>query len=317
MRNAKQFSNILNAVEKAKSGGNYKDDDANMWKLEGDKAGNGRAVIRFLPGKDDDANVFVKTFSHGFKNEAGKWFIENCPTTIGKECPVCEANGVLVGDMDWKQVPEDIKKVVRNRKRKVSYITNVLVVEDPTHPDNEGKVFLFKFGQSIFDKIALKIKPQFEDDEALNPFDAEEGANFKIRMRRVDGYANFDTSEFSAAEPIGNDKRIKEVISQLHDIETFVDPKQFKSYDDMSTKLNSVLGGASNNSARRQARPADEDDNIDMLNAAAAGSAKKSSTKSDDVDPTQDIPMTSTKSSAPAMDDDDDSIDFFKNLAKD
>lgn len=308
MRNAKAFSKILGAVEKAKSGG-YKDDDANMWKLDGDKAGNGRAVIRFLPGKDDDADVFVKTFAHGFKNEAGKWFIENCPTTIGKECPVCEANGVLVGDMEWKSVPEDIKKVVRNRKRKVSYIANILVVEDPTHPDNEGKVFLFKFGQSIFDKIALKIKPQFDDEKPLNPFDAEEGANFKLRMRRVDGYANFDTSEWEAASPIGNAKKIDEVIKQLHDLAPFIDAKQFKSYDELSTKLNTVLGGASNNAARRQQRS--DDDDIDLLKPAP----KK--TASEDSDPTLDIPMSAPKSSAPAMDDDDDNIDFFKNLAKD
>ena len=309
MRNAKAFSNILNAVQKAKSGG-YRDEDSNVWKLEGDKAGNGRAVIRFLPGKDDDANVFTKLFSHGFKNESGKWFIENCPTTIGKECPVCEANSVLVGGMEWKQVPESIKKVVRNRKRKVSYYTNILVIEDPANPDNEGKVFVFKFGQSIFDKIALKIKPQFDDEAPLNPFDVEEGADFKLRMRRVDDYANFDTSEFAPAAPIGNAKRIAEVISQLHDIDQYVDPKQFKPYEEMSTKLNTVLGGASGGNTRRAAPADDEGDEGDILNT---GSQKQAASERDE---TQDIPMTTTKVSSPPLDDDDDdSIDFFKKLA--
>lgn len=309
MRNQKQFANLLSAVEKLKSPS--KSNDENFWKVEGDKAGNGFAKIRFLWPKTEDGKFFVRVYNHGFKNEAGKWFVAECPTTIGNDCPVCAANGVL-----WNSGLEANKEIVRKRKRKTSYIANVLVIEDRANPDNEGKVFLFKFGQKIFDKIMDKIAPPVDekgnpidpDEQPMNPFDPFEGANFKLKMRQVEGFANFDKSEFESQTAIGDDERVSELTNMLHDLDQFIDPKNFKSYEDLETKLNDFLGGSSTPSRKRQEQQKDEDkDEDDLTFLEQAGKQEKK----------QEQTPSPKKPTAPSTDDDDDDLSFFSNLAKD
>ncbi len=241
---SKAFENLLAAANKARSGGStYSDDKENQWMAEQDKAGNGFAIIRFLPGKTEDDIPFVKIYNHGFQNESGKWFVENCPTTLEKNCPVCEANGVL-----WNSGIEANKDIVRKRKRKLKYASNVLVVQDSKNPENEGKVFIFKYGQKIFDKIVYAMQPAVDDkgnpidpDEVpINPFDPVEGANFKLKIRKVDGFANFDKSEFEDTSEI---KNFDEIITQIHSLEDIVAPSKFKDFDALKEKLDKVLGG--------------------------------------------------------------------------
>ena len=281
------FANILNAINKMSETGFTREDD-NFWKAETDKAGNGFAVIRFLPGKTDEEVPFVKMYDHGFQGPAGKWFIEKCPTTIGHECPVCQANGPL-----WNSGRESDKEIVRKRKRRVSYIANVLVVSDPKNPDNEGKVFLFKFGKKIFDKIkdAISPPPEFPDEQPMNPFDAAEGSNFKLKIRKVEGYANFDKSEFEKPSEVEN---LETVLTQLNDLQKFIDPKSYKSFDELQSKFKQVVGAA-----------------------PAAKAPKADPVEEEDYDVTNDIPQTSKKASPPPSGDEDDSLDYFRKLAED
>ena len=227
------FDKIANPSQEKKS---YKDD--RFWRLEGDKAGNGTATIRFLPRVDGDELPWVRLFSHGFQGPTGKWYIENSLTTIGKDDPVGELNSTL-----WNSGSEANKEIARKQKRKLSYTANILVVSDPKHPENEGKVFLFKFGKKIFDKIMDKARPTFEDETPVNVFDFWEGADFKMRMRKVSGYANYDESMFMEPRPLGEDDQIVKVASQQYKLSEFTDPSNFKSYDELKQKLDSVLSG--------------------------------------------------------------------------
>ena len=178
----------------SKGSESYKDD--RFWAPERDKSGNGYAVIRLLPPSDGEDLPWARMFSHGFQGKGG-WFIENCPTTLGLPCPVCEGNNEL-----WNSGVESDKEIARNRKRKLSYISNIYVVSDPANKQNEGKVFLYKYGKKIFDKISEKMKPQFEDESPMNPFDYWVGANFKLKIRTVQGYVNYDKSEFDTPRSI-------------------------------------------------------------------------------------------------------------------
>jgi len=251
MSNAMQ--KLLDKVNKAKSSGGFEDPHADkFWKVESDAAGNAYAVIRFLPGKTEDDDVFVKTYSHGFQNDAGKWFIDNCLTTLGQDCPVCNSNSVL-----WNSGIDANKDIARKRKRKVSYISNILVVADSKHPENEGKVFLFKYGQKIFDKIVGAMQPEFEDETPINPFDLDKGANFKLKMRRVEGFANFDKSEFDEVSAI-NKKEQKNVMDSIHDIGVFLAPSEFKSFDELKAKLDKVLGTSSALAPKASSKDDDE-----------------------------------------------------------
>lgn len=230
------FSKIQDALEKQVKGSeSYKDD--RFWKPELDSASNGYAVIRFLPPVEGEDVPWVRVFNHGFQGKGG-WFIENCPTTIGGKCPVCEANSEL-----WNSGSDDDKEVARARKRKLTYISNVLVVSDPKNPQNEGKVFLFKYGKKIFDKIMEKLQPEFDDDEAVNVFDFWKGADFKLKIRKVAGYVNYDKSEFDNAAPLmgGDDAKLEGVWKQQHKLQEFIQASEFKSYDELSTKMKSVL----------------------------------------------------------------------------
>jgi len=233
---AGEFEKIANPQTQTKS---YADD--RFWKLEGDKAGNGTATIRFLPRVEGDELPWVRIFSHGFQGPTGKWYIENSLTTLGENDPVGELNTKL-----WNSGSDANKKIAQAQKRKLSFIANILVVSDPKHPENEGKVFLFKFGKKIFDKIMDKARPTFEDEQPVNVFDFWEGANFKLRMRKKDGYTNYDESAFAEPSAISNDdEAILKVANAQYKLAEFLDRKNFKSYDELKKKLEEVLSGDS------------------------------------------------------------------------
>lgn len=213
--------------------------DERFWQPEVDKAGNGYAVIRFLdaPFVDgEDAMPWVQIFNHGFQGPGG-WLIENCLTSINKPCPVCEHNSSL-----WNSGIESNKDIVRKQKRKLSYVANILVVKDSANPSNDGKVFLYKFGKKIFDKIQAMLEPEFEDETAVNPFNFWEGANFKLKIRMVEGYRNYDKSEFDSPSPVSDDdSEIERVWKESYSLVEFLNPKEFMPYDELKAKLNRVL----------------------------------------------------------------------------
>lgn len=248
MRSA-DFGKISQEFEKTANPSSGKDD--RFWKLDPDKAGNATAVIRFLPRtikvvdgveKSDDL-PWVRVFNHGFQGPTtGKWYIENCLSTIGEDCPVCQLNS-----RHWNSGIESDKEIARKQKRKLSYIANIYVVSDPKHPENEGQVKLFKFGKKIYDKIMDKARPTFEDEEPVNVFDFWEGADFKLRQRKVEGYPNYDQSVFQEKSALldGDEEEILKVANQQYILAEFVDRKEFKSYEELARKMNSVLSGSS------------------------------------------------------------------------
>ena len=209
--------------------------------MERDKSGNGYAVIRFLPAAPNEDVPWVRMFTHGFKGPGG-WYIENSLTTLSKEDPVSKANTAL-----WNSGIESDKNIARDRKRKLSYYSNILVLEDSANAENEGKVMLFRYGKKIFEKITSVMNPEFKDETPLNPFDFYEGANFKIKMRQVDGFANYDKSEFASVTPLcdGKDADLEEVWKQQHSLQDLVDPDSFKSYQELEARFNTVVGGGS------------------------------------------------------------------------
>jgi hypothetical protein len=224
-------------MEKLNSKGSYEKDER-FWSLERDKAGNGYAVIRFLPAIEGEEIPWVRLFSHGFKGKGG-WMIENCPTTIGKKCPICEGNNEL-----WNSGIESDKAIARDRKRKLSYISNILVVKDPAHPENEGKVFLFKYGAKIFEKINDKMNPKFDDEKPINPFDFWQGCNFKLKATVGDGgYVNYEKSSFENPSALhdGEDSELEALWKKEHSLQSFVAHDQFKSYDELKDRLHTVL----------------------------------------------------------------------------
>ena len=215
--------------------------DDRFWKPELDKTGNGYAVLRFLPAVKDEDLPWVKMWSHAFQGPGG-WYIENSLTTMNQKDPVSEENSRL-----WNSGIEADKEIARKRKRKLSYYANVLIVSDPKHPENEGQVKLFKFGKKIFDKITDKMQPQFEDEKPVNPFDFWEGANFKLKIRKVDGFWNYDKSEFDSTKEIAdNDEAIEGIWTKQYPLKPFLEAANFKSYDELKSKLDKVLTGSRN-----------------------------------------------------------------------
>ena len=277
MRNS-DFGAISNAFEKVANpqseSKSYVDD--RFWRLEGDKAGNGTATIRFLPRVEGDELPWVRIFSHGFQGPTGKWYIENSLTTLGENDPVGELNTQL-----WNSGSEANKEIARKQKRKLSFTANILVVSDPKHPENEGKVFLFRFGKKIFDKIMDKARPTFEDEKPVNVFDFWEGANFKLRMRKKDGYANYDESVFSEPAPVGDDDFIVQVAQAQHKLAEFVDRKNFKSYDELKKKLNEVLSGDSY-APKSAAQMAEDDEPVASAPSIKSKPAPKMAEVTDD-----------------------------------
>jgi len=215
--------------------------DERIWKLERDKSGNGYAIIRFLPAPPNEDVPWVKLWTHGFKGPGG-WYIENSLTTLGKEDPVSKANTAL-----WNSGIESDKNIARDRKRKLNFYSNILVLEDSANAGNEGKVFLFRYGKKIFEKITSVMNPEFKDESPLNPFDFWEGANFKMKMRQVDGFANYDKSEFASVTPLcdGKDADLEEIWKQQHSLQDLIDPESFKSYQELEARFNTVVGGGS------------------------------------------------------------------------
>lgn len=219
-------------------------EDTRFWKLERDKSGNGSAVIRFLPAPEvdgDDALPWVRIFDHGFKGPTGKWYIENSLTTLNQKDPLSEYNSKLWNASSDDNSPE--RKQARIQKRRLHYISNILVVSDPKNPENEGQVKLFKYGKKIFDKITLLMNPEFEGDKPVNPFDMWNGANFKIRIRTVEGYPNYDQSIFAEPSAISDDDgKLEKLWKSEYSLKEFLDPSRFKSYEELQAKLQTVLG---------------------------------------------------------------------------
>ena len=268
---------------------NQADSEDNFWKPDVDKAGNGYAVIRFLPAPSGEDVPFVRIWDHGFQGPGG-WYIEKSLTTFGQPDPVSEYNSKL-----WATGMESNKDLVRKQKRRLSYFSNILVVKDPTRPENEGKVFLFKYGKKIFDKLNEAMNPEFSDETAKNPFDLWEGANFKLKIRQVEGYRNYDKSEFDTVSPVSNDDEVlKKIWDSEYSLQELLDKKHFKSYEDLKRRLEKAIGVSENTPYAPMNEP--EVSSAPVFKAAAA-------------------PVAATAASA--FDDEDEDLSFFKNLAKD
>ena len=235
------FSKLTQQLENLNTKSNKREDDGLYWKPSVDKAGNGFAVIRFLPAPEGEDVPFVRMFDHGFQGPSGQWYIENSLTTLGEKDPVSEYNSVLWNSTSDENHPN--RKQARDQKRRLSYISNIYVVKDPSNPENEGKVFLYKYGKKIWDKIQSAMYPEFDGDVGVNPFDLWEGANVRLKIRQVDGYRNYDLSQFDAASPLLNDDaQLEAVWKSEHSLQKLIDRANFKSYEELEARLNLVLG---------------------------------------------------------------------------
>jgi hypothetical protein len=233
------ISKLVSAADTNTEKKTYGDD--RLWKPTVDKAGNGFAVIRFLPAGGGEDLPWVRYWDHGFKGPTGRWYIEKSLTSIGQQDPVSDLNSQL-----WNTGRDEDKELARQRKRRLHHVSNILVVSDSANPQNEGKVFLFEYGKKIMDKIMDVMQPQFQDEEAINPFDFWKGANFKLKIRNVEGYRNYDKSEFDGISELfdGDDVRLEEIYNKLYKLSEYTDPNNYKSYADLQRKLFEVLGEA-------------------------------------------------------------------------
>ena len=238
---------LVNAAEKVNGATKTYGDDR-LWAPAVDKAGNGYAIIRFLPAKEEDL-PWVRYWDHGFKGSTGRWYIENSLTSIGQPDPVSEINSVL-----WNSGNEKDKEIARERKRRLHYVSNVLVISDPANPQNEGKIFLYKYGKKIFDKIMDIMQPQFQDETPINPFDFWAGANFKLKIRNFEGYRDYDKSEFDKQSELynGDEGKLESTYNSLYKLSDFTDPSNYKSYAELKRKLIEVLGEEAANYGSRQ-----------------------------------------------------------------
>lgn len=287
---------LIKQVEKLNSGSGNEKDDERFWKPTlNKKTETGYSVIRFLPAGDDWEDEYVQAFSHAFQGPGGQWYIEGCPTTIGgRKCPCCDNNS-----KDWATGDKQKQNIVRDRKRKLSYYANVYVIKDPDSPENEGTVRIFKFGKKIFEKIDTALRPKFQDDTPLNPFDFWTGADFKLKVLKKDGYWNYDSSEFSSPSALldGDDDELKEVYEKLHNLDEFVNPENFKSYDELQSRLDKVLGKVQTTSKKLDPE-LQEEVNEDYEEVISTKSTKKYSVTTEDED-----------------EDADDALDYFSKLA--
>ena len=240
LKKSSSLDKLLNAVKEdsaPQDKKSYKDD--RLWKPVLDKSGNGYAVIRFLPAVDGEDLPWAKVWNHAFQGPTGQWYIENSLTTISQKDPVSEHNTRL-----WNTGLESDKEIARKQKRKLQYFSNIYVVSDSKHPENDGKVFLYRYGKKIFDKVMEAMQPAFEDEKAINPFDFWEGANFKLKVRKVDGFWNYDKSEFADASPfLDDDDAIETVWKKQYPLAEHTAATNFKSYDELKTRLDTVLSG--------------------------------------------------------------------------
>ena len=236
--NRQSFLDSLSTeLEKTQTNNSNSFEDERIWKCERDKSGNGYAVIRFLPPIEDESTPWVRIFSHGFQGTGG-WYIENSLTTFNEKDPVSEYNTSL-----WNNGTEAGKEIARKQKRRLNYFSNIYVVEDPSNPQNNGQVRLFKYGKKIFDKINDLMNPEFKDETPVNPFDLWGGANFKIKIRMVDGFVNYDKSEFDAIAPLSeDDDELETVWKGQFSLQELLERDNFKTYDELKTKLDRILG---------------------------------------------------------------------------
>ena len=275
----------------------YSDDT--MWKPELDKSGNGYAVVRFLPTPEGEEMPWVSYWDHGFQGPGG-WYIEKSLTTLNKKDPVSEYNTTL-----WNSGIEANKEQARKQKRRLHYVSNVYVVSDPKNPDNEGKVFKYRYGKKIFEQLKEAISPAFEDEQAINPFDLREGANFKIKIRKVDGYWNYDKSEFDSTSPLFEDEaKLNTVFSQVHSLNEVIAPSEFKSYEELKEKLDRVLGLSGAVSSSTAESIAEDQEEVPWSNVNTESVADEPVIASAD--------STSEQSS-----DGEEAMDYFKRLAED
>lgn len=286
------FDKLNQALSKLNTS-NERSGDDRLWKPATDKAGNGYAVIRFLPAPDGEDIPFVRIWDHGFQGPGG-WYIEKSLTTHGKDDPVTEYNSTL-----WNTGLDSDKEIARKQKRRLSYYSNIYVVKDPANPENEGKVFLYKYGKKIFDKLNDLMNPSFEDEKPVNPFDLWTGANFKLKIRKVEGYPNYDKSEFDTPGPLSdNDEELEMIYKKEYSLQELLDPKHFKSYDELKAKLDRALGRTGQTAPRQPARE-----------EAPAWEPKASEAPS--------FAAKETPSFAASSNDvDEDDLDFFKKLAE-
>ena len=288
---------LVKEVEKMNNSASSGDD--RVWKLECDKSGNGYAVIRFLPAPNGEDLPFVKLYSHAFQGSGG-WHIENSLTTMNQKDPVSELNSEL-----WNNGTDAGKELARKQKRKLTYVSNIYVVKDPTNPDNEGKVFLYKFGKKIFDKITSAMQPEFQDETPIDPFDFWQGANFKLKAKNVAGYRNYDSSEFAVQSALLDDDDAMEAVwKKQYSLAELVAADQFKTYDELKKRLDYVLG---NKGARRQdPEVADEEE-------TSRGPVREL----DEDLRTELRNLSSSKSSSVDEDEDDETLNYFARLAAD
>ena len=286
-KNRGNFESLMKEVDKIATPQNEGvQKDERFWQPEVDKAGNGYAVIRFLPPPKGEDLPWVRIWNHAFQGPTGKWYIENSLTTLNKQDPVSEVNTEL-----WNTGSDDNKNIARKQKRKLVYISNIFIVKDPAHPENEGKIFLFKFGKKIFDKIKDVMHPTYEDEEAINPFDFWKGANFKLKIRNVEGYRNYDKSEFDAVEVmLDDDDELEAIWNKQHSLQEFLDPKNFKTYEELKAKLEMVLSGTTS---------INKAEDVDLEETAPVVKAKPKSKPPVDLD----------------LDDEDESLSYFAKLA--
>ena len=281
---------LIKQVEKLNDTGSK--DDERFWKPVMDKGGTGSAVIRFLPAPEGCDLPWVQVWSHAFQSN-GKWLIDNCLTTLGQNCPVCEANREL-----WNTGSKDNQNIVRDRKRKLSYYSNIYVVKDPANPENEGRVFLYKFGKKIFDKIMASMQPEFDDEEPINPFDFWKGANFKLKLVKKDGYWNYDKSEFAPSSALlEDDDELETIYKSLNNLNDFVSPSEFKSYEDLKKRLDYTLG-IKGTPKYQDPETIGEDEEVESSRSVKESVSVRPSTSSDD-------------------ENEDDALSYFQKLASD
>ncbi len=291
------YDKIKTDVDKINKGSAGKTDDR-LWKRTVDKAGNGNAVIRFLPPSKGEDVPFVRIFDHGFQGPGG-WYIENSLTTLNKDDPVSEYNSKL-----WNRGDEAGKDQARKQKRRLKYFANVMVVADPGNPENEGKVFLYQFGKKIFDKINDAMYPEedpIDPKDPINPFDLWEGANFKLKARQVEGFRNYDKSEFDDPSAISdNDDDLEKIWGSQYSLQDILGADKFKSYAELEARLNRVLGTmAASSTAETLAEE-----------TPPSSPEPRQETAADDKPPFE-VDSKSEESS------EDDSLEFFKSLADD
>jgi len=299
-KNRSKTLDKLNSQLEKISSKSYQDPNAGkFWKPTRDKAGNGFAVIRFLPAPQGEEMPFVRLWDHGFQGPTGLWYIENSLTTLNQDDPVSEFNSKL-----WNSGVESDKDQARKQKRRLKYTANIYVVKDSGNPENEGKVFLYQFGKKIFDKLNDLMNPTFEDEDPVNPFDLWEGANFRLKIRQFEGYPNYDKSEFDPAAPLSDDDaELERIWGEQHSLEEIVSEKNFKSYAELKTKLYRVLD-LQNDEPTASAPVAETADELDL------------SDMSNDTSVNEPTMATAEPNVGSSVSDDDDDLSIFKELAR-